>query len=272
MTRNIMKPGEPSLTMFLACAILLFSYTGLATPENPDEDAELRPFHAKRLSLNSCFDRHPDYSDLWHWEDPLPDDVTEYPSMAEDKRYWHFKEIRLLANELEKSGQLTAGKAARLLEESLPLLQSDYPNYRFHYWMLFVDLASRMTPEDGLAEMEQDEILAATRNLEKISAAMKGTVIPGYKWYLPATSSGFTGPGPDGRVYCYNGWQTASREGVYQLMRQVRIGTTKEFMNLEQINLPNYHSMVDSTIKAMTAMTDEKPSKPQELPENHSEN
>lgn len=242
---------KPTRAILLACAIVATCQSGMANPENPNEDARLKSFNARIFPMQL-----PNFPDgLYPKDAPLPEDITEYPDREEDQRYRAFKEIRLQANPLFENGLLTAPRAGEFLKASLPLIHSDYPNYRIHYWVLFADLALCMTPTNGLLQMEREDILGIARNFKLVVDAMDRSIIPDFKGYWGRPwRSGFILPGPGEKVYSYNGLQTTKREDIYQFMRQERILETKECMNVEQTNLPRFRSMIASTIKSMIAI------------------
>lgn len=255
MKSKINNSGKPPCVLLLACAAIACFQNAMANPEKPHEDSRLRPFYA---SIRNWM-KLPTETDWYPRGLPLPDNTTEYPDQQEEMRYYYFKEIRIRANNLFKNGQLTARKAGECLENSLQLLSSDYPNYRIHYWALFVDLASCMTPTNGLLQMRRLEILETARNLKTLVDAMDRTIIPDFKGYPPRPlRSGMIGAGLGKKVYSYNGLLTTKREDVYKFMRQENIGATQEFMNMEQANLPRYRTMIASAIKSMIAIANDK--------------
>lgn len=245
---------SPSHIVLLACVALACCQMGMANPEKPGEDRRLAAFY---VSIHPWM-KLPTATDWYPEGLPLPDNITEYPDQQEDLRYYSFKEIRLQANILFGNGQLTAMKAGELLETSLQLLHSDYPNYRIYYWVLFADLASCMTSANGLLQMRRHDILKTARNLKMVVDAMDRTIIPDFKGYPPRPSRhGFIGSKPGEKVYSYNGLLTTKREDIYNFMRQENIVGTQEFMNMEQANLQRYRAMIASTIHAMIAIAND---------------
>lgn len=260
MKNKNMKAASPAHVLILACVALASCQLAIANPENPDDDPTLSAIHAKREPRYQI-----DLSNVHHdppgGRFPLPENTLEYPDGTEDHRYCHvFKEIRPRFNNLFQNGRMTAANAGELLEESLHLLHSEYPPYRIHYWMLFVDLACCMTPTNGLSQMRRGEILAVARNLKAVVDDMDRVTIPDYKWYLRSRDSGIPGIGE--RYYYYNGHIALDPEGIYHFMRMDRIADVHECINSEQWNLPQYRSMIASTIKSMIAIANAKEERP----------
>lgn len=256
MKNALFKSWKMTRTILLACIALASCQLAKADFENPDGDPNLRALHAKK---ELRYDRPDDFypAEPAGPDDftPLPENTLEYPDLDEDHRYRNvFKEIRPRFNDLSRNGRMTAAKAGELLEASRPLLPSEYPPYRIHYWMLFVDLAWCMTPTNGLAQMGREEILAIARNLKLVVDDMDRATIPDFKWYLRSYDCGFVVRRPGERLYVYNGHKTTNPAEICRFMRKEYIQDVKDCINLEQWNLPKYRSFLASTIKSMIAI------------------
>lgn len=244
-----------SLFLLLAGSVAGLCQTAAANPENPDEDSSLRPVYI-RCQRNM---QRPNFEELYPKDWPLPENIIEYPDLDEESRYSKFKELRLEFNQMTGNGLMTASRAGEMLAASLPLLHSDYPLYRIHYWTFFADMAHCLTPTNGVSAMEQDEIIGIARNLKAVLSDMDRAVIPDFKGYWPPFRyHGYVGHLPGERVYSYNGRPTTKREDIYQFMRDERIVDTKQAMNSEQYNLPRFRSLIAEALEILCSSANAK--------------
>ena len=245
--------------MLLAGAVAVLCQAAAAVPENPDEDSSLRPVYVQRQRNM----QRPNFEELYPQDSPLPENIIEYPDQAEDSRYSKFKKLRKLFNLLAENGLLTASHAGELLEAGQPLLHSDYPPYRIHYWPLFADMAHCMTPTNGVSAMDRKEINGIVQNLKAVLSDMDRAVIPDFKGYWPPFMyHGYIGHLPGERVYSYYGRLTTKREDIYQFMRDELIVNAKQAMNSEQYNMPRYRSLIAEALAVLRSIANAKAERP----------